>query len=205
MKIAIDLNDVIREFFDKFHGTYCAIYDINEDDFPFPELKTTNLLEYYGKEKNPEFGMFESETDVNSFMYVEAAMELHANSERVDKTIWGALTLFCPEINDEGHELFITSREFGTSVPATYKFLSNGCPIDKVIFEKATDKIWEHFDVIITANPKLIELKPEGKCVFKITKPYNSDVEADFEYKSLLEIIGNPDGFLKEIESKIEE
>ena len=50
---------------------------------------------------------------------------------------------------------------------------------------------------MITADPHLIENKPEGKKCIKIKMPYNKDVEADIEYESLYDFINDNEWYKK--------
>jgi hypothetical protein len=209
LKIAIDLNDVVRDYYDKFHGLYCSHFGINEEDmvnpdgtvtegFALPELKTNNLLDYY-----PEFEG--SVSALNQFIFEEVAMELSANAEPKDLTTFGAMSMFTEAMKDEEQDLYICSREFAHSVGGTYKFLGyHRCPINKTIFEGRVENLWKHFDVIITANPGVIASKPEGKIVVKIDATYNTDVEADITYETLVQIMGDPDGFLSKVEDVLD-
>ena len=45
--------------------------------------------------------------------------------------------------------------------------------------------IWDKCDVLITANPSLLSIKPEGKVAIKIRKEYNAKHPADYEYETL--------------------
>jgi hypothetical protein len=46
-------------------------------------------------------------------------------------------------------------------------------------------------DVLITANPKTLELKPIGKISIKVKSSYNKDVVSDYEIDSILDFIKN--------------
>ena len=45
--------------------------------------------------------------------------------------------------------------------------------------------------MLVTANPSLLETKPESKLSIKILTEYNKDSEADYEYKKLSDLINN--------------
>jgi hypothetical protein len=84
--------------------------------------------------------------------------------------------------NREKHDILIISDEIGRSKPATLFFLSKfGCQVEKVVFysKMTVDKIWEEFDVLLTANPDLLLSHPQDKKVIKFETVYNSDI--DFE------------------------
>jgi hypothetical protein len=82
--------------------------------------------------------------------------------------------------NRDKHDILIISDEIGKSKPATLFFLSKfGCQVEKVVFySKITlDKIWEEFDVLLTANPDLLLNHPQDKKVIKFQTPYNQDID----------------------------
>ena len=57
--------------------------------------------------------------------------------------------------------------------------------IPEIYFPKNSADIWEKCDVLVTADPKLLSEKPEGKKTVKIEMPYNEGIEADFTYSGL--------------------
>ena len=48
---------------------------------------------------------------------------------------------------------------------------------------------WDGVDVLITANPKALESKPENKVSVKINTSYNDSNSSDFTLDSILEFI----------------
>ena len=84
--------------------------------------------------------------------------------------------------NRDNHDILIISDEIGKSKPATLFFLSKfGCQVEKVVFySKVTvDKVWEEFDVLLTANPDLLLNHPKDKKVIKFNTVYNQDIDFD--------------------------
>ena len=66
--------------------------------------------------------------------------------------------------------------------------------------------IYDRADVVITAQPSLIENCPENKTVIKVVKPYNKNIETKYSFGSMMDIINDPDRTLiKIIENKTEE
>lgn len=196
-KIAIDLNDVIRDFYDRFHTIYCSYNLIDPNTFDRPIIKQDkDLLEYYDK--------FNNKIELYKFMFDEASLEIFGHADLMSKTIVGALTTFNNEMLDEdGYELYITSREYGNSVGATFYFLGkNNIPINRVIFEKNYDELWKHFDVIITTNTTILETKPNDKITIKINREYNKNIESDFEFNNLQDCILSASGLIEMLENK---
>ena len=42
---------------------------------------------------------------------------------------------------------------------------------------------------MITANPNLLEAKPDGKVSIKVNAPYNKEAKGDYEFDSMMDII----------------
>ena len=97
-------------------------------------------------------------------------------------------------------ELILSNtREFNQSIGFSYFFLSKlATRIRNVFFPKDHSDIWERCDILITADAKLLESKPDGKVAIKIVTDYNKNCPADYEYNSMLEFIND-----KEIIHKI--
>jgi hypothetical protein len=75
------------------------------------------------------------------------------------------------------------------SNPSTFFFLSKtGCKIENIRFVTDYAKKWDGIDVLITANPKALESKPEGKISIKVNASYNKNV-SDYEIDSLLKFM----------------
>ena len=53
----------------------------------------------------------------------------------------------------------------------------------------------DYVDVLITANPKALAAKPEGKIAVKVNASYNKDSEADFEIDNIIDIFDNEENF----------
>ena len=58
-------------------------------------------------------------------------------------------------------------------------------------------------DVLITANPKTLESKPNGKISIKVNTPYNKDVVADYEINSILDFINDEEFRNRILKTKI--
>ena len=53
--------------------------------------------------------------------------------------------------------------------------------------------VWDKCDVLITANPMLLGMKPENKISVKIDATYNIESEADFVFDSFMDFMNDPD------------
>ena len=61
--------------------------------------------------------------------------------------------------------------------------------IRNIFFPADSSEIWDRCDVLITADPNLLNNKPEGKTSIRIENDYNKDCEADYSYSSLSEFL----------------
>ena len=55
--------------------------------------------------------------------------------------------------------------------------------------------------MLITANPDLLNNKPEGKTTIKVNKDYNSNCEADYSYETLSMFLTDEDIIEKLLEN----
>ena len=50
-------------------------------------------------------------------------------------------------------------------------------------------KIWEYVDVLITADPEILNTKPNGKISIKVINHYNKNCQSDYTVIDLKEIL----------------
>ena len=193
------LNDTIsygtKEYWDEVstNGMSIDYNDINEDDvvnFDFTE----------------QFN-FKSEKEFKEFLYKEASFEICGCAEAIDSNIGNTIQSLIIDLNetyDNNVSLSILSKEFNTTIPATYYFLSKiSCKIPEVHFTKSYDDIWNYCDILITANPYLISSIPENKKCIKISKKYNKNTECDLTYDSFNDVFNS--GIINKVIDKLNE
>lgn len=198
MKIAIDINNVIRDNAQQFMNVYRKYVD---STFEVPaESLTFNEMECYP---------FASESELQSFKYSDYPFELYGRAECCDKVLpyvlneWMDKTL--PDMDNPPEVMFFSPFEIGLTIQSTFSFLSGKSLRPREIwFPKNSIEIYDRADIVITAQPSLIDGCPEGKHVIKINKPWNSECEAEHSFDSLVELIGDHDETVaKIIEGKI--
>jgi hypothetical protein len=186
MKIAVDLNDVLRDYTANFGEYFKKGYDqdINLDEL---EITTNDLSQVFP---------FKSRYDYEHFVYEDFAWELFAKCPSCDRGLgaafsnWITKTITNIDVNEEIEVVIVSPMEYGITIPATYWFISKlGCRAREIYLPTDSTTIWDKCDVLITANPNLLELKPEGKKTVKIKADYNADCPADFEYNNMLEFL----------------
>ena len=200
MKIGISINGVMRDFFGQIEKTHTKYF--NPEDLQEVKIRDYNLEEWvkFPKEEivrneiefNPNFDereflrnedelqdteeVVDEEITVDDFIYDKCCLEIFGYADEVED---GAVqSLNDLELLSIGkHELIVTSREAGRSVPATLFFLSKtGCMIRNIVFTLGTTDCWKHVDCMITDHPEILNSKPEGKITIKIGKNFNMDI-----------------------------
>lgn len=202
MKIAIDINDVVRDYTNQFIKCYQKIIDpsfeISENDvtdfdfmnvFPFIDDGGNQSKELYYK-----------------FKYEDAAYDLFGRAEIMDRRLSSEMTLWLQNTLrnfDDGKipdVLFVSPFEMNLSIQATLSFLARiGTRVRELYFPTDSMTIWDKCDILITANPNLIKNVPEGKIVFKVNTPYNKEVKSKYSFESLLDIIHDEHNNLEKI------
>lgn len=189
-RIAIDINDTLRDNLLQFKNCYKKWVD-NEFDIDIKDIKDFDLM------KSFPFG---SKNDFNDFKYNSYAYELFSRAEVTDKMLPYRLNDWLQNDMrnfDEGKNpeiLFFSPFELGLTIQATYSFLSKiGCRCREMVFPIDSSKMWDRCDIMITANPNLLKNVPEGKVAIKIKAPYNEDVECEYTFDSLIELIQDKD------------
>lgn len=204
--IAIDINDVLRDYTRQFIKYYQQGVD---EDF---EIEYDDVTDFDFMNIFP-FLDAEGFQDINKyyqFKYEDYAYELFARADVTERTLsfkfnlWVQNTLrnFDEDVNP--NVIIVSPFEMNLSIQSTLSFLSRiGVRTREFYFPTDSMTIWDRADILITANPNLINNRPEGKVAIKINTPYNKDAKADYEFDSITEVI---DGSIVEnLITKIEE
>lgn len=180
MKIAISINEVLRSYIEQLVYTYDKY--IAPCDLTVNDVTNFNLIEFF---------KFDDINKLNSFLYLEAPLEIFGHADQMSDGLMNQFNHFLMDIkDDEEHVVELVSREIDKSIPSTYFFLSKtGCKADKLRFVKQNADEWGDADILITANPIALENKPSGKISVKVKTSYNTSSTADFEIESILDII----------------
>lgn len=194
MKIGISINEVLRNFLGQFAYTYekyIGDIAITEED-----VTNFNLIEFF---------KFDNVNRLNSFLYSEASLEVFGHAGLMSDGLMNHFNNFLMDIKDEGeHEIELVSREINRSIPSTFFFLSKvGAKTPNVRFVTNYADKWDGVDVLITACPDALNVKPNGKISVKVKAPYNKDVQADYEIDSILDFIKDEELRNKILSTKI--
>ena len=184
MRIAIDIDGVLRDTFTKIEQIYQKYFidelELVDDDFNYEIITPYDTPEYSNH--------FKCKTDEEylSFMYEEFAMEIFGHSPSTEMSTFYDLNDLIVKYKDNVKFLLI-SKQVSKTKPATLFFVSKfGCEIDKIIFynQLTKDDVWNEFDVLITANPDLL-LQKDNKTLIKYETSYNLKIESDITISDL--------------------
>ena len=190
MRIAVTIDEVLRdtlmqlvEVYEKYEigtGNYESIDDIKSKDYAhfFP------IKDGYTDVKN-----------INDFLYTKHSFEVFGAASFMSANIMDSINEFIFDFYfDEGNTFTILSKEHNRSIPATLYFLAKTNIATKDIkFVDTYNGIWDQFDVIITAEPTIIESVPENKTVIKINAPYNQELETEHEFDDINSVFSSID------------
>jgi len=179
MKIAIDLNGVLRDTLGKIEQVYDKFYVSNEDndsefkyEINYP-IDSLNLLNHF---------KFPLDDDLYNFLYIEHPMEIFGHAASIEYTGMNDLNDFYLDMRNN-HEIIIVSDEIGKSKPATLFFLSKfSCLVENIKFysEQTKNDMINSIDVLLTANPSLLLEIPNNKIFIKYEQEYNKNIKTKF-------------------------
>lgn len=192
MRIYITLDDVIRAKTKTFGKVYKKYYD-KDIDLSTIDLDTNDMCKAFG---------FNDRKEYNKFVYEDYPFELFAEATVTERMVDKQFNLWhiamADKYGDDVEIVLANPYEFNTSIGYTCFFLSQiATRVREFYFPKNSSDIWNKCDVLVTADPKLLQEKPEGKTTVKITMPYNEDIKSDYEFDGFGD-------FLKEGENIIE-
>lgn len=134
--------------------------------------------------------IFEDEAEYQNFLYDDFAFQIFSRCNLMYSEAMNDLNSLYNELVSGGHNVTIVSQERNNSKQATLLFLSrNKFQCNNIKFLYNYSKIWELYDLIITANPYIIASKPKGKLCMKITNELNLDMDADKEFENLFDVL----------------
>lgn len=190
MVIAIDINDIIRDTSGQFLKTYQKFINPNF------ELEENGVYSFNQMEVYP----FESEDALIKFKYIDYPYELYARASVMENMLPYTFNTWCDktlrDLDEENipHIILFSPFEMALSIQSTLAFLSsNVFRCREYYFPTNSMTIYDKADIVITTQPSLIEQCPEDKIVIKIETDYNKDIETKYSYKSLSNVINDPE------------
>jgi FMN phosphatase YigB (HAD superfamily) len=196
MRLAIDIDGVLRDTFLKIEQLYQKYFidelEIVDDEFVY-EIKTP-----YDTSDYQNHFMFKNEEEYISFLYEEFAMQIFGHSPSSEMSTFQILNETYNKYKDKV-DFVLISKQVGKTKPATLFFVSKfGCEIDKVVFYNNLnkDKIWDEFDVLLTANPDLLK-EDKNKTTIKFETTYNLTNNNELVITSIKELEDKIENLLK--------
>ena len=187
LTIGVELNHVVRNINKQLLKYYQKEFDPSMD---IDELDDrVDVIEKYMK--------FKSKKEKNDFIYIDYPYEIFGCANTVEKKLAVKITNWLTDISNIEEEdiriVFYSLNEEALTIQSTFFFLSKiGTRVRKIFFPKNISEIWDECDVVITANPEVLEENiPQGKKAILINREFNSDVKekAFLNYDNLSEII----------------
>lgn len=182
MKICITLDDVIRAKTTQIGKIYQKY--INKDiDLDALDFSSGNYADIFG---------FGGKNEYDDFLYNLYSYEIFAEASTTERLIDKTLNLWHMNVNEYDDEdehidvMLANTMEFNNSIGYTYFFLSKiATRIREIYLPSNSLDIWDKCDVLITADNKLLDNKPEDKIAIKIEMSYNKECSADYTYEKL--------------------
>lgn len=198
MRIAIDVNGVLRDTIGKFTRVYESYLiennlEIGENNLIISGDTDEFVYEILGPVTSltlTDFFKFKDEEEYLKFMYEEFPMQIFGHAGSSENNTFNLLNDFYLDYREQ-NDIIIISEESGKAKPATLFFLSKfGCLIEKIRFySKSTkDSIWNDFDILLTSNPNLLLNYPTEKTIIKFETDYNKNINSEYSIKSLSEL-----------------
>ena len=206
MRIAFDINGVLRDTFLKAEQLYQKFYidefeeektssfnqeteefteEVVPDDFKYElnlPVKSLDKLENHFK--------FKTKDDLFNFFYIDFPMQIFGHAPSMTPSTFNVLNEIYEELRDN-HDILVVSDEIQKSKPASLFFLSKyGCLVEKIKFYSniTIDSMWDEVDVLITANPNHILQNRKDKTVVKYKTTYNENIKCDLEIEDISEL-----------------
>lgn len=176
MKIAIEINGVLRDTVKKIEQVYEKFYVENilneKRDFEYEILSPITSLKLQDHLK------FKDNDELYDFLYTEHCMEIFGHASSTEYSTFIDLNDFYVDMRNN-HDILLISDEIAKSKPATLFFLSKfGCQIEKIVFysQFTLQTVWNEIDLLLTANPDLLLNHPTDKKIIKYNTNYNTNI-----------------------------
>ena len=188
MKIAVEINGVLRDTIEKFKQVYEKhMIDENLDEtYVNPNIFEIDENGNEDKIVPEEHFEYKIISDVTSLILDEHFLFRSKEEYYSFNDFNDFYTLF-----RDDNEITIVSDEMGKSKPATLFFLSKfGCLAENIIFYNTVtkDKVLSSFDLIVTSNPDIIINYSDKLTIIKYDAVYNKQVKSEITINLLKEL-----------------
>jgi hypothetical protein len=175
IRLAIEIDGVLRDTYAKIEQLYQKYFidelELVDDDFQYKITKPFDTPFY------ENHFAFKTDEEFLSFVFEEFAMQIFGHAPSSTMSTFYDLRDLQIELQDSV-EIVLISEQIGKTRPSTLFFISKfGCEVDKILFynKKTFDNIWNEFDILVAASPKLLSNR-EIKTTIKYETTYNSNI-----------------------------
>lgn len=149
--IGISLDGVLRNITVTFERIYTRMYPDRVIKRP---VNMFNILDSFP---------FDTKEEMNEFVMSEALI-IFGRAEEVRRNAMDDLNKILPVLKTRGYRVILISKEAGKTKGGTHVFLGDkACEINEIRFVENNIDFWQGIDILISANPEIIALKPKGK------------------------------------------
>jgi hypothetical protein len=206
LRVAIDVNGVLRDTISKITQIYEKNYLENQDFFDQDSfildssgdttLEISNtIFKYEMKLPVTNYDLkkhfkFQNDEELYNFLYQEFPMQIFGHAGSTELSTFNDLNEIYLNYRDK-IDFYIISNEIGKSKPATLFFLSKfGCLIERIhFFSNLTIKdMWPEINVLLTSNPDLLLNYPNDKKLIKFETDYNKSIECEYSINKIKDL-----------------
>lgn len=188
MKFAFDTDEVLRDTVSKMTATYEKFFiedyvlEEGEEEFEY------KIIEPISSHTFSNHFLFPTDGDYISFLYSDFPMNIFGHAPSMSSNTFNIFSEIQKSVLSKRDRLSVINKGTAKTKPASLFFYSKyGMEVDNIHFynKKTLKKMWTKFDVIVTSNPELLEIKPTNKISIKINTEYNQTYQSDYAIDSI--------------------
>lgn len=188
MKFAFDTDEVLRDTLSKIVATYEKFFiedyvaEEGEGEFEY------KIIEPFTSHTFSNHFLFPTDDDYINFLYLDFPMNIFGHAPSMSSNTFNTFSEIQKTTISKRDKISVIGMGVAKIKPASLFFYSKyGMESDDIHFynKKTIKKMWSKFDVIVTANPNLLEIKPKNKISIKINTSYNQNYESDYSIDSI--------------------
>lgn len=188
MKFAFDTDEVLRDTIGKTKAIYEKffiedyVYEEGEEEFKYEISEPITSHDFSKHFKFP------NEEQFINFMYLDFPMNICGHAPSISANTFNILSDIQKNTIKKKDKISVICNAVAKQRPASLFFFSKyGLEVNELIFynKKSLKNMWTRYDVIVTANPELLKIKPKNKISIKINTTYNSNEKSDYSIDSI--------------------
>lgn len=188
MKFAFDTDEVLRDHVGKLNAIYEKffiedyVYEEDEDEFEYKIIEPITSHDF------SKHFLFPNEEQFINFMYLDFPMNICGHAPSVSANTFNVLSDIQKNTIKKKDKINVICNAVAKQRPASLFFFSKyGLEVNEILFynKKSLKNMWTRHDVIVTANPDLLKIKPKNKISIKVNTTYNTEIESDYSIDSI--------------------